>query len=147
MKMHKWILSHKKRALLFLFTIVAVNTVACAPIDTKKPIMKAHLPHELHADMSLMAKQIATLSNMSLDNSRSERSKSTDVLASLDRIEAIASGLGGEGVVTNYSVINRYMGAFLYDIQIAREFALRDPPNHFPSYTLVKSCLSCHQSL
>ncbi len=97
--------------------------------------------------MRLMAEELATLSNLSLDTSRTEESKTADVLAGLERIEAIASDLGGDDVVTNYSVINRYMGAFLYDVQLAREFALRDPPNHFPASTLVKSCLSCHQSL
>jgi len=39
------------------------------------------------------------------------------------------------------------MGAFLYDVEIARGFILQNPPNYFPAGTLIKSCLSCHQSI
>jgi len=69
------------------------------------------------------------------------------VHAELDKIERIASGLGGPDTITNYSVINRYMGAFLYDVTVAREFAERDPPNYVPAFRLLKSCQACHESM
>ena len=134
-------------ALLTALLAASALISSCTPIETKQPVLKAHMAHNLRAEMSLMAHQLATISNLSLDSSRSEHSKSAEIIASLDRIKSIASDLGGDDVVTNYSVINRYMGAFLYDVQLAREFALRDSPNNYPAYTLVKSCLSCHQSL
>ena len=128
-----------------LSTLLLVSS--CSTIETEQPVLKTITEHKLHAGMGFMAEQLAIMSNLSLDSSRSEDSKTSVILASLDKIQAIASDIGGEGVVTNYSVINRYMGSFLYDVHLARQFSLRDPPNHYPAYTLVKSCLSCHQSL
>lgn len=69
------------------------------------------------------------------------------MLTSLDRIAARARQVGGDGAVTNYSVVNDYMDGFLEDVAVSREFAAREPPNLVPANRLVPSCLACHRSL
>jgi hypothetical protein len=101
---------------------------------------------QVQFDMQEMAINLSAIIGVTLDESSSAESQSDTVVPILDKIQQIAYELGGKGL-TNYSVINRYMGAFLYDVGIAREFALKSPPNLLPAERLVKSCLSCHESL
>lgn len=125
---------------------------ACIHMEERDPRFHIEMQSHLHEGMNDMAQEVAFLTELSVSGLEKE-GKTTEphgkgeVLDSLDRIKLIAEGIGGAGVVTNYSVINRYMGAFLYDVNIAREFAERTPPNYFPAYSLIKSCLSCHDSL
>lgn len=95
--------------------------------------------------MQRMAKRIVVLTEMSMaEDSRGTASRN-EVLLELNRIQQIARGLRGDEEIPSYSVINRYMGSFLYDIEVAKQFAKRDPPFFVPSNRLVKSYLSCHQ--
>jgi len=103
--------------------------------------------HELSSGMQSMADRIRSIATVSLNMDMSDDDQRDIIVPLLDGIEHIAADLDGENSVTNYSVINRYMGAFLYDVGLAREFALRDPPNLVPSQRLIKSCLSCHESI
>lgn len=102
---------------------------------------------ELSIDMRAMSDRLAGIAIVSLDQSLTDAQRRQRILPLLNDIEAIAEGVKGEGVVTNYSVINRYMGSFLYDVANARAFANRQPPNLVPAQRLVNSCLSCHQSI
>ena len=70
------------------------------------------------------------------------------MLGALDEIERTASGItSDQQVPVPWSVMDRYLGAFLYDVSIARMFATREPANLVPSARLVNSCLACHTSL
>jgi len=69
------------------------------------------------------------------------------VLHQLDILEGTARILDENAEIYDYSVRSPYMGAFLHDVGIAREFALLDPPDFEPSAGLIKSCLFCHQTL
>lgn len=137
-----------KTIFLLLVLLMASLFGACSTIE-KEPTHFHYLsPTIVQSDMQNMADQIAliTLTLLNADSTNEESQKK--VLSMLDRIENIAQTftVGGEAL-TNYSVINRYMGAFLYDIGIAREFALREPANLLPAGRLVKSCMSCHDSI
>ena len=95
-----------------------------------------------------MADELAHIALIILDDKPSGAERRQQILPMLDRIEIIAATLAGEDeVVTNYSVINHYMGAFLYDVGVARQFAQREPANLIPAGRLIKSCMSCHESI
>lgn len=100
----------------------------------------------LHAEMGAMSQEMLTLLQLNADTDRQEPQSQQLALNKLNNIKSIASNIGGDGVITNYSVINRYMGAFLYDVGVAQDFVLKTPPNYFPAASLIKSCMSCHDS-
>lgn len=72
---------------------------------------------------------------------------STERLELLKRLRALSIRAQSlDNGVTNYSVINRYMGAFIYDVGIAEKFANKTPPNYVPANRLINSCISCHST-
>ena len=101
----------------------------------------------LHADMTTMATSLGRLANLHFDTDIADAERHSIIISELNTVERIASGIGGDDVITNYSVINRYMGAFLYDVALAKQFAYREPPNYVPANRLLNSCRSCHNSL
>jgi hypothetical protein len=120
----------------------------CAVVATEEPT-NFHLISDLQlrSVMQGMANRIVVLTELSMTEDNPGAADRNEILLELNRIQQIARGLRGESEVTNYSVINRYMGSFLYDIEVAKQFAKHDPPNFVPANRLVKSCLSCHQSI
>lgn len=137
------------RRLILSMLITAGLLTGCAAIEDEETSQSFHVISEtkLHSNMQLMASMLSTITAEIMDNSKSPETKRDQVIPLLDQIEVVAGTLGGGPVVTNYSVINRYMGAFLYDVSIARRFANSEPPNLVPAGRLVKSCLSCHDSI
>ena len=129
-------------------TVFMLLLSGCTVVATEEPV-RFHLINELQlrSEMQRMANRIIVLTEMSMAEENPGTASRNDVLLELNRIQQIARGLRGDEEVTNYSVINRYMGSFLYDVEVAKQFAKRDPPNFVPSNRLVKSCLSCHQSI
>ncbi len=121
--------------------------VACAPIAEQKQQYHVIFEHQLHSGMNTMAGHLNTIANLAFEDSLPEEEKTPVVLRELNQIKSLATHIAGPGEVTNYSVINRYMDAFIYDVNVAEQFSQRSPPNHFPAYRLVKSCLSCHDSI
>lgn len=100
----------------------------------------------LHAEMGAMSQELLTLLQLNASTDRPEPQSQQLALDTLNKIKSIASSIGGDNVITNYSVINRYMGAFLYDVGVAQDFVEKQPPNYFPAASLIKSCMSCHDS-
>ena len=136
----------KSKALIYM--LVALLVGACSAIE-KKPDRFHHLtPIAIQTDMQEMADQLALITLTLLNSDSTDEVRRQKILPMLDRIETIAQSItaGGE-VITNYSVINNYMGAFLYDVGIAQEFAQREPANLLPAGRLVRSCMSCHESI
>ena len=134
---------------MYLF-IVGCLSSSCALVEREpKEPASFHVmsESELSIDMNAMGELIGGIAIVSLDQSLSDEARRRRILPLLDGIEQIARGVKGENEVTNYSVINRYMGAFLHDVANARSFAYRQPPNLVPAERLIKSCLSCHQSI
>lgn len=131
--------------------MVSLLMSACASTqpDIKENPASFHVLSEsdVSVNMQAMADRITMLSLLALDDKLSLEQKRDKVVPLLDSIELIASELDHDGAVTNYSVINRYMGAFLYDVAVARRLANGDPPNLLPAQRLIKSCLSCHASI
>jgi len=136
------------------FVILLLSAATCqSPLTRDPPEVADKITYHtlgdanLHAQMQEMAIEIRALIDVYYEHDLEESARQDRALASLSRIQNIADDLGGENKITNYSVINEYMGAFLYDVEIARGFILQNPPNYFPAGTLIKSCLSCHQSI
>lgn len=132
---------------IMYLSVMVLASSGCATVEREPVDFHVMTETELRIDMKDMSDRIAGIAIVSLDNSLSAEQRRQRILPLLDGIEKIAEGVKGEGVVTNFSVINRYMGSFLYDVANAREFANRQPPNLVPAERLIKSCLSCHQSI
>ena len=134
---------------MYLFVLGCLSS-GCTTVE-REPVEPVNFhvmsETELSIDMNAMGERIAGIAIISLDQSLTNEQRRQRILPLLDSIEQIAEGVKGAGEVTNYSVINRYMGAFLYDVANARYFANRQPPNLVPAERLIKSCLSCHQSI
>lgn len=130
--------------------VLGIMSSGCATVEREsgEPV-NFHVMSEtdLSVDMNAMGERIAGIAIVSLDQSLSAEQRRERILPLLNGIEQIAMGVKSEGVVTNYSVINRYMGSFLYDVANARKFANRQPPDLRPAERLIKSCLNCHQSI
>ncbi len=138
------------RVMYMLVVVILISGCAIAerePVNVEPVDFHIMSQSELSVDMQAMSERIAGIAIVSLDGSMSDEQRRQKILPLLNGIEVIAQGVKGEGVVTNYSVINRYMGSFLYDVANARNFANRQPPNLVPAERLINSCLSCHQSI
>lgn len=110
-------------------------------------VYHAHSAPEIRAHMRVLADELLSLTELTVDGASDDGRVRGDVLASLERIDARARRVGGDGAVTNYSVVNDNMDAFLDDVALARDFAAREPANLVPANRLVQSCLSCHDQL
>jgi len=133
-----------------LWILSVLTLVSCSPMpieENKEQSFHLISDEELSQGMQRMAEKVSLLALFSLDSDMSTEQKRMMILPLLNNIESIASDINGDGAVTNYSVINRYMGSFLYDVSLAREFANRQPPNLFPAQRLIKSCMACHESI
>jgi len=130
-----------------LYSLVTLTLCLGCAIDKKGYKLQTIHESVLHADMTTMAHSLGRLARLHFDTDITDTERHSIVINELNSIERIASGIGGDDVVTNYSVINHYMGAFLYDVALAKQFAYRDPPNYVPANRLLNSCRSCHNSL
>lgn len=131
------------------FLVLLLN--ACAAPDSLNNPESAHFhilsESQVRTGMQQMANRIHSIANTSLNEEISLEQRRDRILPMLDDIESIAGELDGDQAITNYSVINRYMGSFLFDVSVARKFVQRNPPNLLPAQRLIKSCLSCHDSI
>jgi len=138
------------RGKLFRIILCIGCSVVLAACALNKPKEKSYrVIHEpaLHSEMRSMGNSLGVIVTHYYENKLNDSELHDIVSTELTNIESIAASLGGEDTITNYSVISRYMGAFLYDVRLAREFAERDPPNFLPAFRLVHSCQSCHESM
>lgn len=130
---------------------VVTGLTACAT-PPESPDTPFHVIDErvLHSQMQQMSAHLYDVAELTMDVgdvAGGNPALKAQVLAQLDAIEGIARSIDADNAVTNWSVINRYMGAFIYDVLVAREFAADEPPNFVPANRLIRSCLSCHSSL
>lgn len=127
-----------------------LTLTSCAPVSmlgSKAEPVHIIADTELHDAMQDMADRIAVIALLSVDSNLHIEKKRNRIIPLLDEIQTIASDIDGNGAVTNFSVVNRYMGSFLYDVSLAKQFASQQPPNLVPAERLIKSCLSCHESI
>ena len=137
-------MTHHRYALCSL--LVLTLCVSCALSEEKSDEYRTIHESVLRSDMKTMANSLGVLANLHFETDIGDAQRQYMVIRELGTIEEIASGIGGDDVVTNYSIINRYMGAFLYDVSLAKQFANREPPNYIPANRLLNSCMSCHIS-
>ena len=131
-----------------LCTLVVLSLcLGCAASEEKGYIFQTIHETVLHSEMRKMANSLGRLASLYFDTDIEDAERHEIVINELNTVEQIASGIGGDDVITNYSVINHYMGAFLYDVALAKQFAYQEPPNYVPANRLLNSCRSCHNSL
>lgn len=132
---------------IFLYVALFAFCNACALSEPRR--LNYQIIHEpaLQSEMRSMGVSIGALAEYFFEKNIDQEQLYKGVHAELNKLERTASRLGGVDTITNYSVINRYMGAFLYDVRLAREFAEREPPNFEPAFRLIRSCQSCHESM
>lgn len=131
-----------------LSIIVVSACVAYQPDSNNLVQQNVHVlgKEKVSGSMQLMGDHLFNLTAMTTSSDVDDQALNRAVRRELGIIKGIAKGLGGSGQITNYSVISRYMGSFIHDVQVAEEFASRNPPNYVPANRLIKSCLSCHES-
>ena len=112
-------------------------------------IMEKRIHHEylLLQDMYSMSASVISLFALEGLDHIDEQDRLERILAELDKLEEIARLQIDNVEVLNYSVVSPYIGSFLHDVGMAREFALMDPPDFKPATGLIKSCLLCHEHL
>lgn len=101
----------------------------------------------LREDMRAMTISVRKLLVLDAQSEVSEEERHRQVMRELDNLEGTARVVQEDGEISNYSLLNPYLGSFLHDISMAREFALQSPPNYQPATWLIKSCLFCHKHI
>lgn len=106
-------------------------------------------PHENQLRTDMLAMSGSVLKLFAFDNMTNldDAERQKRILQELDKLEKTARILINDVEIKNYSIRSPFMGSFLHDVGMAREFALMDPPDYRPSTGLIKSCLLCHKSL
>jgi len=128
-------------------------TIGCAIVTTDPlapgqiiPEMDSYHERMLKDDMRAMARSVRRLLVLDTQGGISAAERQTRVMRELDQLEGIAAVINQDSEIYNYSVSSPYMGSFLHDITMAREFAEAEPPDYQPATGLVKSCMFCHQN-
>lgn len=98
-------------------------------------------------DMLDMADSLRTILVIAVDEEQSIDEQQRVILRELEVLNALAAVVDEDGQVYSYTQRNPYMGSFLHDIGMAKEFAGAAPPDFEPARRLINSCLFCHKSL
>ncbi len=135
-------------AILVTTTALAIGSSILVTADESgEDIRDSYHEHLLREDMHSMANSVRMLLALNHMNEINIEERKKRVLRQLLILEGTARIIDEDAEIYNYSVKNLYMGSFLHDVDMAREFALMDPPDFEPSAGLIKSCLLCHQTL
>jgi hypothetical protein len=101
----------------------------------------------LREDMRAMTISVRKLLVLDSQKEVSAKDRHRQVMRELDNLEGIARIIDEDEELVGYSLSRPYLGAFLHDVSMAREFALQDPPDYQPATWLIKSCLFCHKNI
>lgn len=130
---------------LSIILLLAFN-ISCAS-DTVRPTIdeNVHLYNSVNLSNKMhgMSEDLFVITTLTTQSSLTS-AEHEQLVQKLRALSTKASSLG-DGV-TNYSVINQYMGAFIYDVELALQFANKNPPNYVPANRLIRSCISCHDT-
>ena len=100
---------------------------------------------QLPSEMRSMMQSVATLMSLETDASVTESQRQARVLRELRMLENAVRVTGAGDEISSRTEVNPYMNSLLHDIQMAREFAVLDPPDYQPSSKLIRGCVLCHQ--
>ncbi len=100
---------------------------------------------QLADDMNSMMQGVTNLITLETDESISDTRRHVRIMRELKMLENAAKVIKDGTEISGYTTTNPYMGAFLHDIQMAKEFACFTPPDYQPAASLIKSCVHCHQ--
>lgn len=123
---------------------VALTVKAEAPT---RPVAELNHSSLLKQDMRFMYSSLLTLFSLASDTSVSDSARLNQVLKELDILDVTARVIKNGEELYGYSVADPYLGSFLHDVSMAREFAQLTPPDYGPATGLIRSCLVCHEDL
>ncbi|MBI3606759.1 MAG: hypothetical protein HY207_02195 [Nitrospirae bacterium] len=95
--------------------------------------------------MLKLARHVRSLDRILREPAPYSTDQQTQVVNILRAMEATAAELDPGGQRSNHPLIDRNIGAFRRDIELARRAAEHDPPNYFLAGTVSGACRSCHQ--
>jgi len=84
-------------------------TVSCAVTQGKTYAYRTIHEDVLRSEMGTMASSLGKLANLYFDTTITDEHRYDVVHKELDTIKRVASRIGGDEVITNYSIINRYI--------------------------------------
>jgi hypothetical protein len=95
--------------------------------------------------MGTLARDVRALKRLLAGTEALDAGQHAEVVRLLRAMEVTAAELDPKGRRTNHPVIDRNIGAFRRDIEMARLAAERDPPNYFLAGSVAGSCSYCHE--
>lgn len=101
---------------------------------------------QLADDMRSMMQGVTNLMTIETDKTISDTRRHVRIIRELAMLENAAKVIKDGTEISGYSTTNPYMGSFLHDIQMAKEFAELTPPDYQPATSLIKSCVYCHKN-
>jgi len=115
---------------------------------SRTKLIKAENQHDSHlaTDMQSMFRSATALMSLETDGGITEEERLSRIMRELDNLDDTARILKNGREITNYSLTSLYMGSFLHDVQMAKEFATLSPPDFEPAYGLIRSCQYCHDN-
>ncbi len=139
----------RKMKSTLLLGLTPLLVAACAIITDIPQTHPVQMNHNslLNEDMRYMLTSIRNLMLLSIDTGLTDSERQDRVLRELDLLNSTARILKDGEELYGYSVADPYLGSFIHDISMAKEFALQSPPDYEPAIGLRKSCLMCHENL
>lgn len=99
---------------------------------------------EIQSAMLTLARGVADLDHLLSQGELAEPELSGAVVERLTAMRSAAQALDPGAARTSHPVLERYMGAFLAELERATEDARALPPRYFRAGTVVGACTSCH---
>lgn len=139
--------SKRIRSITLLTIVTASIIVGCAQIrELTYPQGFTYLEQkEVETLMRRMGESIGKLDQLVAETSPSDNGRQQQVITELNKLEVIATRLGGGYTQTNQFVIDDHIDGFISDIGTAKMFARLDPPNYYKVDNVVNACANCHQ--
>lgn len=139
-----------------LTTVIMCTTlISCMYADlrsdeprSRTKLMNADHHHEGHlsTDMQSMFRSAMALMTLETDGGITEEERLSRIMRELNNLDDTARILRDGKEITQYSLASPYMGSFIHDVRMAKEFAALSPPDFVPAYGLIRSCQYCHEN-
>jgi hypothetical protein len=134
------------------FSALAVAMAGCGVLvrEPDSLIERFELKEENSYQHSIMREDMhdmwASLKNIVLTDGddATDSQKQRMIIGELNSISHLAELLEAENSIYNYKFTAPYMSSFLHDVDMAIQYASKEPPDFTPSTNLINSCQFCH---
>jgi hypothetical protein len=136
----------------FTALLLVSSLVGCSLSDIRKvtypPDFNYIEPQEIRTGMTKMAAQIRLLDialQASVTDPDAKATQQKRVMAALNNIENIASGLQGNPAGSNHPYMQDFMAEFVAKVDKARSAASLAEPRYYYAGKVAGACTVCHQ--